>query len=311
MASSRPKAARERSFDATAWARLPAARDRSRTRVRTAPPAAWIRDNADPTPAYRWLTAFRLTRRLTARRGGFVIRAAFCVQLPSSRRSWYIFSILMDELGWCAFLPGVFHHYADSRATRRRSARMRSVGPATPRVGARITGMDVDHPEYDQGWDRDARSETKTERLDRNWASLLQELRVTQTGVQLLTGFLLTLPFQQRFDLLDEHMRMIYLITVGCSIVATVLLIAPVGMHRLLFRRHRLTVLVSAAHRCAYAGLVLLGLALVGVSVVIFYAVSGATAGIVAGVVTLVGFSAFWVAIPLLMRSGEPQPPAP
>lgn len=171
--------------------------------------------------------------------------------------------------------------------------------------------MDVDHPEYDQGWDRDARSETKTERLDRNWASLLQELRVTQTGVQLLTGFLLTLPFQQRFDLLDEHMRMIYLITVGCSIVATVLLIAPVGMHRLLFRRHRLTVLVSAAHRCAYAGLVLLGLALVGVSVVIFYAVSGATAGIVAGVVTLVGFSAFWVAIPLLMRSGEPQPPAP
>ena len=43
VASSRPKAARERSFDATAWARLPAARERSRTRVRTAPPAAWIR----------------------------------------------------------------------------------------------------------------------------------------------------------------------------------------------------------------------------------------------------------------------------
>jgi hypothetical protein len=171
--------------------------------------------------------------------------------------------------------------------------------------------MDVDHPEQDQSWDRDARSETETERLDRNWASLLQELRVAQTGVQLLTGFLLTLPFQQRFDVLDDDMRVVYLVTVGCSIAATVLHIAPVGMHRLLFRRHRLAVLVSAAHRCAYAGLVLLGLALVGVTVVIFDAVSGTTAGLVAGVVALLAFAAFWVAIPLLMRSGEEQPAAP
>jgi hypothetical protein len=168
--------------------------------------------------------------------------------------------------------------------------------------------MDVDHPEQDQGWDRTARSETETERLDRNWASLLQELRVAQTGVQLLTGFLLTLPFQQRFDLLDDDMRVVYLITVGCSIAATVLLIAPVGMHRLLFRRHRLGVLVSAAHRCAYTGLVLLGLALVGVTVVIFDAVADTTAAVDAGVVALFAFASFWVAIPLLMRCSKEQP---
>jgi hypothetical protein len=171
--------------------------------------------------------------------------------------------------------------------------------------------MDADHPERTQGWDRGARSETETERLDRNWSNLLQELRVAQTGVQLLTGFLLTLPFQQRFDVLDHTMRVIYLITVGCSIAATVLLIAPVGIHRALFRRHRLAVLVSAAHRCAYAGLVLLGLALVGVTVVIFDAVSGPTTGVAAGVVALVAFFAFWVALPLLLRRGEQQPPAP
>jgi hypothetical protein len=53
--------------------------------------------------------------------------------------------------------------------------------------------MDVDHPERDQYCDDRARAETETERLDRNWSTLLQELRVTQTGVQLLTGFLLTL----------------------------------------------------------------------------------------------------------------------
>lgn len=165
-----------------------------------------------------------------------------------------------------------------------------------------IAVMDVDHPEDDQRWDRSQRGETELERLDRNWNSLLQELRVVQTGVQLLTGFLLTLPFQQRFDVLSEPMRIVYLVTVGCSVSATVLLIAPVGIHRLLFRRHRLQVLVSAAHRCAYAGLALLGLALTGVTVIIFVAVSGLTAGVIAGACALAMFGFFWWALPLSLR---------
>ncbi|MCW2516863.1 MAG: hypothetical protein JWR11_5905 [Mycobacterium sp.] len=162
--------------------------------------------------------------------------------------------------------------------------------------------MDVDHPESDEDWDRRARSETETERLDRNWSSLLQELRVVQTGVQLLTGFLLTLPFQQRFDLLDGQMRVVFLATVSCAVAASVLLIAPVGIHRILFRQRRLRTLVSAAHRLAYAGLILLGLALVGMTVIIFYAVAGRSAGITAGFVALAAFAAFWVMIPVWMR---------
>jgi hypothetical protein len=169
--------------------------------------------------------------------------------------------------------------------------------------GAMITDMDVDHPEDDQRWDRDKRGETEMERLDRNWNNLLQELRVVQTGVQLLTGFLLTLPFQQRFGVLDQHMRITYLATVGCSVAATVLLIAPVGIHRLLFRRHRLQVLVSAAHRCAYAGLALLGLALTGVTVIIFAAVAGTTAGLIAGACALAMFAFFWWLLPLRLRT--------
>lgn len=163
--------------------------------------------------------------------------------------------------------------------------------------------MDVDHPHHDQQWDSRQRRETETERLDRNWASLLQELRVTQTGVQLLTGFLLTLPFQQRFSILDETMRWIYLATVGASVAATVLLIAPVSMHRLLFRRHRLVVLVAAAHRCAYAGLVLLALALAGVAVIVFDSVAGTTAAAVAGIGAVLLLILFWLGLPLLMRS--------
>ncbi|MEM6106311.1 DUF6328 family protein [Mycobacterium sp. 050272] len=163
--------------------------------------------------------------------------------------------------------------------------------------------MDVDHPEDDQRWDRVKRGETEIERLDRNWNSLLQELRVVQTGVQLLTGFLLTLPFQQRFDVLDQRMRIAYLVTVGCSVGATVLLIAPVGIHRLLFRRHRLQVLVKAAHRCAFAGLALLGLALTGVTAIIFVAVAGTTAGVIAGACALTLFTFFWWALPLALRT--------
>jgi hypothetical protein len=163
---------------------------------------------------------------------------------------------------------------------------------------------DVDHPEDDQQWDqRERGGETEIQRLDRNWNSLLQDLRVVQTGVQLLTGFLLTLPFQQRFDVLGEHMRMVYLATVGFSVGAVVLLVAPVAIHRLLFRRHRLQVLVSAAHRCALAGIVLLGLAMIGMTAIIFAAVSGRNVGFAAGACALALFTVFWLIVPLFIRT--------
>ena len=165
----------------------------------------------------------------------------------------------------------------------------------------------VDHPERDEDWDKTARSETETQRLDRNWLSLLQELRVVQTGVQLLTGFLLTLPFQPRFDGLSTAMRVVYLTTVGCSVGATVLLEAPVGIHRLLFRRHRLLSVVSIAHRLAYSGLLLMGLALTGVAVIIFGVVAGHTAGVIAGVCAVTAQFFFWVAVPLWVRHEPPQ----
>jgi hypothetical protein len=152
-----------------------------------------------------------------------------------------------------------------------------------------------------------ARHETPAERLDRNWNNLLQELRVAQTGVQLLTGLLLTLPFQQKFEILDHTMRTVYLVTVACSAGATALLVAPVGMHRMLFRRHRMNLVVAAAHRCAYAGLLLLGFAMAGVVQIIFDTVGGRKTGLIAGAVALVVFVGFWFAWPFAMRSGDPM----
>ena len=130
-----------------------------------------------------------------------------------------------------------------SHLSRRRTDRLLMAGGVAST--ALLAGYAKRYPERDQQWDDRARSETATERLDRNWSSLLQELRVTQTGVQLLTGFLLTLPFQQRFDRLDALMRAVYVATVTCSIAATIALVSPVAMHRLLFRPRRLNQLVS------------------------------------------------------------------
>ena len=95
---------------------------------------------------------------------------------------------------------------------------------------------------------------------------------------------------------------MVYLVTVLCSLTATVLLVAPVAMHRLLFRRHRLNTLVAVSHRCAYAGLMLLGAALTGVAIVVFGTVLGSTAAVIAGVLTAVTMLGAWVAYPLWMR---------
>ena len=162
--------------------------------------------------------------------------------------------------------------------------------------------MDVDHPERDQNWDDRAARRQKPNGWTATGPTLLQELRVTQTGVQLLTGFLLTLPFQQRFDRLDELMRGVYAATVACSVAATLALVAPVAMHRVLFHQHRLKTLVSAAHRLAYTGLVLLGLALVGVTLVVFDVIYGRTPATVAGAVALSAFTVLWVTLPLLMR---------
>jgi hypothetical protein len=136
-----------------------------------------------------------------------------------------------------------------------------------------------ERPGRDQDWEGSARDETETQRLDRNRATLLEELRVTQTRVQLLTCFLLTLTFQQQFAHLSGTERILYSTTVASPIGSTVLLAAAVGMHRLLFRRHRLEAVVATAHRCAVARLMLLGVALCGVAVVTFNAAFGAAAG--------------------------------
>ncbi len=148
----------------------------------------------------------------------------------------------------------------------------------------------------------DRPGETRTERWDRNWDELLQELRVTQTGVQLLTAFLLSLPLQQRFSSLEHYQRRIYLVAVVLSVAATGLLVAPVAVHRALFRHHEKGALVAVGDRAARAGLALLALAVSTVTTFIFSVVVSGAAGFGAGALTLLGLAALWWWLPHHVR---------
>lgn len=144
------------------------------------------------------------------------------------------------------------------------------------------------------------RHETPDERADRNWNELLQELRVTQTGVQLLTGFLLTLPFQARFDELDDVQVGIYLALVLLAALTTVLVIAPVSLHRLLFQRRLKLVTVRTGHRIALAGLTSLALVVVGTVLLVFDVVVGRSTAIGVAAAVLVVVIVGWLVAPLL-----------
>jgi hypothetical protein len=153
------------------------------------------------------------------------------------------------------------------------------------------------------GVDRD---ETPRERSTRKWNEMLQELRVAQTGVQVLTGFLLTLPFSSRFDEIEQVEKVAYLITVCSSILAAGFLIAPVAFHRVLFGKSEKEWLVESANQAARAGLTLLAVTMCGVVFLVFSLVVSRVSAYVASGVTLAVLAALWLVVPML--GGEEGP---
>ena len=147
-----------------------------------------------------------------------------------------------------------------------------------------------------------ARGETVDQVLDRNLAELLQELRVAITGVQILFAFLLGLAFTARFATLDTFERALYTIALLSTALATLLLIAPVPFHRIVFRRRQKAALVSVADRLLQAGLGLLGLAISSAVLLILDVALGRWQGLVGGgVVALTGVLT-WYVLPLRAR---------
>lgn len=152
-----------------------------------------------------------------------------------------------------------------------------------------------------------AQVEPERIRLTRNLHELLQELRVTQTGVQILTGFLLTLPFSNRFPDLSATQRHVYLAVLVGSVVATGMIVAPVAFHRVLFRRGQRPWIVTHANRAARAGLLALALTTSGAVWLVFDIVTDSLSATVAGGLSFLFFLTLWVVYPLAGHRGEPS----
>jgi Family of unknown function (DUF6328) len=149
---------------------------------------------------------------------------------------------------------------------------------------------------------RDERDESEAERDDRNLGELLQELRVAGLGVQVLFGFLLSLPFTTRFTHLSHGQRALYLASLVLAAAATVLLLGPVAYHRLVFRRGLKEDLVQSANVMAILGLAAVGLAVsAAVLLVTSYVAGTVTAALITAFV-FCSFAGLWFAFPLARR---------
>lgn len=144
--------------------------------------------------------------------------------------------------------------------------------------------------------------EEEQERLNRELIELLNEVRVAMPGVQVLFGFLLAVPFQQRFHLADDFQRHTYLVTLLFAAVATALFIAPTAYHRVMFRQRDKPALIKFGNQVTIAGITCLAIAMNGAVLLV-------TDVIFTGPTPLVTIAALasvyvwlWFGIPVLRR---------
>ena len=156
------------------------------------------------------------------------------------------------------------------------------------------------HPEDDVA---DGRDETPAERADRNWNEVLQELRVLQTGTQILTGFLLALAFQPAFADLTSSQQVMYLGLVVVSALSSIIALAPVALHRVLFRRHAKAIVVAYGHVALVTALLIVSVLMVGVVGFVFDVVVGATAALWALLALALVIVALWIVAPAIIRA--------
>lgn len=144
----------------------------------------------------------------------------------------------------------------------------------------------------------DGRSETPLERVDRNMAELLTELRVALPGVQVLFAFLLVLPFNKGFATVTSFQKGVYLVTLLATAFATVCLIAPTMHHRIQFRHGNKPQIMRDANRLAIAGISALALATTGTVVLVTDYVFGTATMLACGFGVVVALTLFWYVIP-------------
>lgn len=150
------------------------------------------------------------------------------------------------------------------------------------------------------------RGETAAERADRNFAEVVQELRVAQTGVQVLFAFLLSLPFLADFPADDRVFATIYTGALLSAAGAALVFIAPVAFHRLHFRQGRKEGVVWLTHGMSLLGLTLLVTAMAAAVWLVIRVLWSPAAGLVVVLAMIGGVIVLWIVVPrLLLRRGD------
>jgi len=150
------------------------------------------------------------------------------------------------------------------------------------------------------------REETEEERAHRNLSDLLQELRVALPGVQVLFAFLLTVPFTNRFNDLDDFQQKLYFGVLIAVALATVLLLAPTIGHRILFRRQQKEYIVTLSNNLALVGMFLLAVSMCGAIALISDFIFGGATAIISTAVMAAAFIGLWFAGPIIRRAKLP-----
>jgi hypothetical protein len=139
--------------------------------------------------------------------------------------------------------------------------------------------------------------EEEKDDTEKSFTAVLQELRVVQTGVQILSAFLLTIPFSNRFHEVTAYQKTIYVITLVAAAAATAFVIGPVSYHRLKVsedKEHLLrisTLLARSGLACLFVA------AVTSVYLALDVATGQVTAAVIGGLVTAV-YLAVWYLLP-------------
>lgn len=151
-------------------------------------------------------------------------------------------------------------------------------------------------------------NETPDERNDREWTEMLQELRVIQTGTQILGGFLLAVAFQPRFQELDGFQLAIYLALVVMAVTATILALTPMSLHRALFRQHAKDRIVRTTNWIIVGVLTVVGATLAGTALLIVDLVVGRAPGLIVGSAVAAIIASAWLVFPVAQRARRSRP---
>ncbi|RVW03093.1 hypothetical protein EGT50_07805 [Rhodococcus xishaensis] len=147
--------------------------------------------------------------------------------------------------------------------------------------------------------------ESPSARLARNFAELLQELRVQQAGVQILFAFLLAIVFTEQYPEQSLYVRGLHLVTMLCAAASSVLLIAPAVWHRILFRQQRREDILRQANRCSLAGSIFLAATMIGTVLIVAELAVGGWGAKLIGSITAVVFAGLWFIVPAFLRHDD------